>query len=141
VKIGEVLTLAQAAQLLEIPAAQLVRDVGPVITPGLVTHVAGTIRLIAYGFSTKAKGWAYECEHRHFIRLDGCEMIGSHYFRGIPIPSLREVILGVKCRITPTDIRRIVNSWGPLLRKDGPRILKARPHKTPYKITTEAEKS
>jgi hypothetical protein len=69
------------------------------------------LKVISHGFTQKAKSWAYECEHRHFIFLHGCEMIGPHYFRGMPLPNLRRIVLGVKSRITEADIRRIKDSW------------------------------
>jgi hypothetical protein len=67
--------------------------------------------VISHGFTQKAKSWAYEREYRHFIFLHGCEMIGPHYFRSMPLPNLKRIVLGVKCRITESDIRRIKNSW------------------------------
>jgi hypothetical protein len=66
---------------------------------------------VAKGFSKKARGWAYECEYRQFISLDHCEMIGPHYFRGMPLPHLKHIVLGVRSRITLTDVVRIRQSW------------------------------
>jgi hypothetical protein len=69
------------------------------------------LKVISHGFTQKAKSWAYECEYRHFIFLHGCTMIGPHYFRDMPMPRLRRIVLGVKCRVTESDIRRIKKSW------------------------------
>ncbi len=69
------------------------------------------LSVISRGFTQKAKSWAYEKEHRHFIFLHACEMIGPHYFRSMPLPNLKRIVLGVRCRITESDIRRIKNSW------------------------------
>jgi hypothetical protein len=69
------------------------------------------LKVISHGFTQKAKSWAYEGEFRQFIFLDGCKMIGPHYFRGMPIPNLRKIVLGVKCGVTVSDIRRIKSRW------------------------------
>ena len=69
------------------------------------------LKVISRGFTKKAKSWSYECEYRHFIFLHGCKMIGPHYFREMPLPRLKRIILGVKSRITESDIQRIKNSW------------------------------
>jgi hypothetical protein len=67
--------------------------------------------IISHSFTQKAKSWAYEREYRHFIFLHGCEMIGSHYFRGMPLQNLRHVVLGVKSHVTESDVRRIIDAW------------------------------
>jgi hypothetical protein len=69
------------------------------------------LKVVQNGFTKKAKSWEYEREHRHFIRLSGCEMIGQHYFRQIPLASLRRIVIGVNSRITVSDIRRIKSLW------------------------------
>jgi hypothetical protein len=74
------------------------------------TEVA-LLQVICDGFTQKAKSWAYKCEYRQFLFLNGCEMIGPNYFRGMPLPHLRKIVLGVKSRITESDIRRIKASW------------------------------
>jgi hypothetical protein len=76
-----------------------------------VNDTEALLKVISHGFTQKAKSWAYEKEYRHFILLHGCEMIGPHYFRSMPLPNLKRIVLGVKCRITESDIRRIKNSW------------------------------
>ncbi|HEY5742008.1 MAG TPA: DUF2971 domain-containing protein [Terrimicrobiaceae bacterium] len=68
-------------------------------------------KLIAEGFTRKASGWKYEEEYRQFIFLRECEMIGPHYFRGMPLPHLRRIVLGVNSRITDADIFRIRSQW------------------------------
>ena len=90
------------------------------------------LKVISHGFTQKAKSWAYECEHRHFILLHGCEMIGPHYFRGMPLPNLRRIVLGVKCRITESDIRRIQSTWK--IPSNGVEVVKARTDSTTYRI-------
>jgi hypothetical protein len=72
---------------------------------------AALVKVISNGFTKKAKSWKYECEYRHFIMLHECEMIGPHYFRAMPLPDLRQVVLGVKSRVTESDISRIRNGW------------------------------
>jgi len=67
-------------------------------------------KLITDGYLTKAKGWAYEDEYRHFIALQDkdCRMEGVNYFRGIPFPNLCEIVLGINCKATENDILRIL---------------------------------
>lgn len=38
-------------------------------------------------------------------------MIGPHYFRGMPMPHLKRIVLGVKSRVTEGDVHRIRRSW------------------------------
>jgi hypothetical protein len=65
-------------------------------------------RVIEDAFMTKAESWDYEREYRHFIRLDVCTMVGAHYFKVIPIKSLREVVLGARCPLNVRDIYRVM---------------------------------
>ena len=76
-----------------------------------VEHLHALKQLIADGFTRKANSWKYEEEYRQFIFLHGCTMIGSHYFRGMPLPHLRQIVLGVNSRITAADIFRIRSQW------------------------------
>lgn len=68
----------------------------------------GTIsrNALVQGFTRKAKSWIYEREHRFFIPLDSCNMVGEHYFYHMPKLSLRQVVLGVRCRFNANDISR-----------------------------------
>ena len=66
--------------------------------------------LIALGYASKAKSWAYEKEFRYVLPLSLCTMKGSHYFLKLPLEHLRYVVLGVRCQTTPRDIFRILNS-------------------------------
>ena len=69
------------------------------------------LRVISQSFTHKAKSWQYESEYRQFIYLHACEMIGAHYFRTMPLAHLKRIILGVKSRITSSDIVRIMSLW------------------------------
>lgn len=63
---------------------------------------------LVQGFARKAKSWGYEQEHRYFLDLNKCEMIGEHYFFDLPMHALKQVVLGVKCRFTGYDISRVL---------------------------------
>jgi Protein of unknown function (DUF2971) len=59
------------------------------------------------GFSRKAPSWKYEREYRRLVPLNAnrCEMIGPHYFERLGV--LPEcVILGVRCRLHESDVKR-----------------------------------
>jgi hypothetical protein len=59
-------------------------------------------------YRTKAPTWEYEQEFRAFIDLEQCFLIGSHYFRNMPVKQLRQVVLGARCTFSGTDIKRIL---------------------------------
>jgi len=69
------------------------------------------LKVVSDAFTKKAKSWEYEREYRHFIYLKGCDMIGSHYFRDMPLPNLRRIVLGVRSHVTESDVRRIMSRW------------------------------
>jgi len=90
------------------------------------------LKVVSDAFTKKAKSWEYECEYRHFIYLKGCDMIGSHYFRGIPLLNLRRIILGVRSHVSESDVRRIMNRWQIQCNVE---IVKAQTDPKSYRIT------
>jgi Protein of unknown function (DUF2971) len=73
---------------------------------------------IAKGFTTKAESWRYETEYRYLVSLDKCGLVGPHYFGGVPVKFLKEIVLGARCTMTMRDIKRVVHPS-----KDAPRYL------------------
>jgi len=108
-------------------------------------HGHALMRLIANGFTRKAKGWKYEEEYRQFIFLHGCKMIGPHYFRDMPLPHLRRIVLGVNSRITAADIFRIKRQWKEsdsveaAKASDSVDVAKAKIDKLSYKLKIETQ--
>lgn len=86
--------------------------------------------VVTNGFSKKALSWKYEQEHRLFVNLAHCEMIGPHYFLSGMCPNY--VVLGLKCRISESDIFRIV--------RDGSlhgRVTKAKLNRSAHVLTVD----
>ena len=76
----------------------------------LVSGEAGPqyAQLIGKGWLSKAPGWAFEAEHRHFISLiNGAIYRRPHYFRRVPWEHLKHVVIGVRSPITPTEIGKL----------------------------------
>ena len=94
-------------------------------------HGRALLELIAKGFTRKANGWRYEEEYRQFIFLRECKMISPHYFRGMPLPHLRRIILGVNSRLTAADIFRIKSQWNESYCVE---VAKAKVDKLSYKL-------
>jgi hypothetical protein len=67
--------------------------------------------VITQGFTKKALSWNYEKEFRIFVNLFHCQMKGLHYFASGMRPE--RVVLGVKCRITESDVVRMVRHHPP----------------------------
>jgi len=86
--------------------AQGLRPEGQV-TPAFIDKV------IKYGFTYKAPSWAYEKEYRRFVWLGSpsITMKGAHYFEHFMTAPDR-VVLGVRCRLTESDIVRAGGSYG-----------------------------
>lgn len=63
---------------------------------------------LVQGFTRKAPSWKYEREHRMFVALDQCTMVGEHYFIHLPKLALKQVVLGVRCRFNAKDISRVL---------------------------------
>lgn len=70
--------------------------------------------VIEKGFCSKAPSWGYEKERRVFIQLGphNCTMKGSHYFVRHMGPAPEQVIIGARCTLTVSDVRRAINSNG-----------------------------
>jgi hypothetical protein len=102
-------------------------------------------KLIEEGFRRKANSWKYEDEYRQFIFLHGCKMIGPHYFRDMPLPHLRRIVLGVNSRITAADIFRIKRQWKEsdsveaAKASDSVDVAKAKIDKLSYKLKIETQ--
>jgi len=62
--------------------------------------------------SRKSPGWSYEDERRLYEGLEDCELGGGFYFRPFPEQSLRRVILGWRCSIELSYIRRAISKAG-----------------------------
>jgi hypothetical protein len=89
-------------------------------------------KVISEGFTIKAKSWAYEQEYRLFSNLtQQCVMVGRHYFKPIPITHLKQIVLGVKCTVSKSDVERITQKWS-LCRTT--EIFKAETSRTSYDI-------
>ena len=72
------------------------------------------LKLISEGFIQKAKSWRYESEYRQFQYLQGCTMIGPHYFsefHGKGRCVVKRVILGARSRVSEFDIKAIFRKW------------------------------
>jgi len=95
-------------------------------TDGKITQ-AFADKVIPEGFRQKAKSWKYESEQRMFLNLGRLEMEGPHYFLQLPQPYIKVayVILGCRSKLTRFDVER-AGKRIPLLRRDAPRIFKAR---------------
>jgi hypothetical protein len=63
-------------------------------------------------------------------------MIGPHYFRGMLLPHLRRIVLGVNSRITAADIFRIKSKWKESYSVE---IAKATIDKLSYKLKIETQ--
>lgn len=66
-------------------------------------------QLIGKGWLSKAPGWAFEAEHRHFISLmgEGVFYRRPHYFRRVPWEHLRHIVIGVRSPMTPTELGKL----------------------------------
>ncbi|MES2923948.1 MAG: DUF2971 domain-containing protein [Verrucomicrobiota bacterium] len=66
-------------------------------------------QLIGKGWLSKAPGWAFEAEHRHFISLmgDGAIYRRPHYFRRVPWEHLRHVVIGVRSPVTQIELGKL----------------------------------
>ena len=69
--------------------------------------------IVTQGFTKKAQSWNYEKEYRIFVNLYHCQMNGQHYFVSGMRP--KKVVLGVKCRITESDVLRMVRHHPPVI--------------------------
>lgn len=85
------------------------------------------------GFTAKASSWSYEKEHRIFVRLDSCKMVGEHYFLPIPKSAFIQVVLGIRCPFFATDIVRLLGDLS------GVQVLRAQMNQLSYAIDLHGE--
>ncbi len=93
------------------------------------------IPLILKMIRRKSTGWSYEDEHRLYEDLDGCKISNGHYFRNLPRPSLHRVILGWRCDVEESYIKR-------LLRKsefENCNVVRARPENRTFHIRYDGD--
>jgi hypothetical protein len=67
--------------------------------------------VVTKGFTKKALSWQYEKEYRIFVNLYHSQMKGPHYFVSGMRP--QRVVLGLKCRVTESDVIRMVRHAPP----------------------------
>lgn len=78
------------------------------LPPAYLSPKAGFEEILGEAFLQKAHSWKYEQEFRHFILLSGCKMEGAHYFRDLPMESLRSVVIGLNTKCSAYDIKQLL---------------------------------
>lgn len=84
-------------------------------------------------FSSKAKDWEYEKEERIFVDLDKATIDGENFFHSLPPGSLKEVVVGSRCKIPYYTILRSLNAGGHDVEKV--RVRWAEPDPVSYKLS------
>ena len=97
------------------------------------SDTGGLFRGLEQGFTTKAPSWSYEKEHRIFVRLDSCQMIGEHYFLHLPKLAFIQVVLGSRCTFIANDILRLLGDQTKV------RVLRAKMNQHSYLVDLEGE--
>lgn len=77
--------------------------------PDAETYAAGVLKKM---LAHKSAGWSYEREYRVFIDLPKCDVADGSYFTAIPPDFLKRVILGFRCAIDETYLRRSLDIAG-----------------------------
>src|ERR1035437_1818422 len=60
----------------------------------------------------KSRDWSYESEYRVHIELAACEIQKGHFFQRIPDHFLSRVILGFRCPLEETYVRKALDQSG-----------------------------
>jgi hypothetical protein len=70
------------------------------------------IAAVLRGWNSKAPGWRFEAEHRHFISLapNAVTYRRPHFFRRLPWERLNYVVLGVRCPLATADLMHLTNN-------------------------------
>ena len=66
------------------------------------------LAILQKGYSVKGVDWSYEYEYREFLLLRECVPSGTLYFSPFRPGSLRQVILGERCTLSPQYVLDLV---------------------------------
>ncbi|RYD63336.1 MAG: DUF2971 domain-containing protein [Verrucomicrobiaceae bacterium] len=66
-------------------------------------------KVVMRGWNSKAPGWRFEAEHRHFISMTpgAVEYRRPHFFRRVPWERLKYVVLGVRCPLSILELMHL----------------------------------
>lgn len=87
----------------------------------------GMVRRI---LAAKAPSWGYEKEHRVFVDLATSRTDGTNHFHRIPPNCLVQVVLGIECKVTESEVRAALEKGG----HTGVSIVRARRCLTRFKV-------
>lgn len=90
-----------------------------------------TLAVLKQSLGRKSPSWAYEKEYRVHLELnEDCVKEGDKYFKAIPDDFLKQVILGVNCKTSQSDVELALAAGG----FTDVKIVPARMSETSYEI-------
>ncbi|MGE9268429.1 MAG: DUF2971 domain-containing protein [Verrucomicrobiales bacterium] len=73
------------------------------------THLRETLKPM---IDQKSTGWSYEKEYRVHVNLQDCDIANGLYFKAIPDGFLTRVILGYRCPLEASYLRKALDAVG-----------------------------
>jgi len=105
----------------------------PQLDPGDREIWGDSLWALTISFANKARSWKYEKEYREFIFLSSCRMQGPHFFYK-PNGILRRVILGVRCNLSISDVKKALSDRWPASVRDSVVVTKASISRNSFRI-------